>query len=826
MPTMNPDAYEISKVGDEGSLVGRNNANNVDLNRNFPDQYGMNDYNKIQEVETQAVMNWSLTNHFVLSANLHGGALVANFPFDDSAKDFLSENDPKTEKNPTEEDDVFRHLASIYSSAHKTMYQGKPCPSFIRESFPDGITNGADWYPVTGGMQDWSYLKGGTYELTLEVGCYKFPEASELSQYWMDNRESLIKYIEQVHIGIKGFVRSSIGTPLPHAVISVNNIQHVTYSDKDGDFYRLLLGGKYNITVSAKGYETETSEVTIPDGKALVFNFNLMRNDPQHWSSAHDFRILENILHTKYHSNEEIATVFSDLQRRFPLIAQLEANDNAYTSFKVTDSIGETEETKIHVLVLSSLFESSPVGREMTVNTARHIITAYNTKEPLMIELLKNTVIHFVIVNSKFDQVYQQFNDNTTICDPHLKEELGDRLLSPESDAVKNIFFQLFDKDFISLALTFTAGDDSNVQVLKDREPVYAQFARDTQLHLGAQNQLCNSNTMRLNENESLRKITNLLYHMFSIPLYSINLACCKMPLENEIADIWRENVEGILKFINLGRSGLTGYIKDEQGSPIRHAKVKVVGSSRDQKVTSNLGFFHVLVPNGRGELEIKADNFTSRTIKFNYEDTMIKINDITLKKDTSTHVVSHYDVSGYVVDESGKPIAKAEIGIKGNWRMQTYTNNVGQFEMKNISEDSPVLTVKAYGHKQSEKLVNLKLEGINKNVIFKLSKSDDDMGLNNLLFIFFICLSILISVVGVTCCAMTGCAGMGCNCCEGGNASHLMENYKFSLLTKKTKSDALFADDVYGDDTDEEEELFNPVSLKGMRLFLTLNFN
>jgi carboxypeptidase D len=133
------------------------------------------------------------------------------------------------------------------------MYQGKPCPTFLKESFSEGITNGADWYAVTGGMQDWSYLQAGTYELTLELGCFKFPEASELPKYWMDNKEALITYIEQVHTGIKGFVRSTISSPIKRASIRVNNINHVTYTSKDGDYFRLLLPGKYNVTASAVG---------------------------------------------------------------------------------------------------------------------------------------------------------------------------------------------------------------------------------------------------------------------------------------------------------------------------------------------------------------------------------------------------------------------------------------------------------------------------------------------------------------------------------------------------------------------------------------------
>jgi len=54
MPSMNPDGYEQSSVGDCTGLTGRYNANGLDLNRNFPDMFFCNT-NAIQP-ETNAVM--------------------------------------------------------------------------------------------------------------------------------------------------------------------------------------------------------------------------------------------------------------------------------------------------------------------------------------------------------------------------------------------------------------------------------------------------------------------------------------------------------------------------------------------------------------------------------------------------------------------------------------------------------------------------------------------------------------------------------------------------------------------------------------------------
>ena len=84
MPSMNPDGFEVAQVGDCSGVKGRPNANKADLNRNFPDQFDEHSGDNIQP-ETQALINWIENTNFVLSANLHGGSVVASYPWDDSA---------------------------------------------------------------------------------------------------------------------------------------------------------------------------------------------------------------------------------------------------------------------------------------------------------------------------------------------------------------------------------------------------------------------------------------------------------------------------------------------------------------------------------------------------------------------------------------------------------------------------------------------------------------------------------------------------------------------------------------------------------------------
>ncbi|XP_036294699.1 carboxypeptidase N catalytic chain [Pipistrellus kuhlii] len=293
MPSMNPDGYEVAAAqGPEASgyLLGRNNANGVDLNRNFPDlnmyiyyndKYGgpnhhlplPDNWESQVEPETRAIIQWIQSFNFVLSANLHGGAVVANYPYDKSLEHRFR-GYRRTANTPTPDDKLFQKLAKVYSYAHGWMHHGWNCGDY----FPDGITNGASWYSLSKGMQDFNYLHTNCFEITLELSCDKFPRQEELPREWLGNREALIQFLEQVHQGIKGMVLDENNNYLPNAVISVSGINHDVTPGAHGDYFRLLLPGTYTVTATAPGCDPKTVSVVVGPGEPTRVDFQLTRS--------------------------------------------------------------------------------------------------------------------------------------------------------------------------------------------------------------------------------------------------------------------------------------------------------------------------------------------------------------------------------------------------------------------------------------------------------------------------------------------------------------------------------------------------------------------
>jgi len=51
---------------------------------------------------------------------------------------------------------------------------------------------------LSGGMQDWNYINSNCFEITVELGCVKYPHAIELPKYWKQNEYSLLALMTEV----------------------------------------------------------------------------------------------------------------------------------------------------------------------------------------------------------------------------------------------------------------------------------------------------------------------------------------------------------------------------------------------------------------------------------------------------------------------------------------------------------------------------------------------------------------------------------------------------------------------------------------------------
>jgi len=255
VPLMNPDGYESGR---------RANASGYDLNRSFPaypthftdtifDGDGLDLTGFPREVVL--VAQWTIDSSFVLSANLHTGALVVNYPYDDDGL-------PSGSDTPTPDDLLFEDVSRRYSMHNP--------PMWASPVFADGITNGTAWYRIDGGMQDWHYRYVSCNEVTIELSNTKAPAASRLAALWGDNEESMLSYAEAVHIGVRGLTADGVtGAPL-WAEVRVDGNDQPVFTDPDvGDYHRMLLPGTYTLHAAAPGYITRTvADVVVGSGAA------------------------------------------------------------------------------------------------------------------------------------------------------------------------------------------------------------------------------------------------------------------------------------------------------------------------------------------------------------------------------------------------------------------------------------------------------------------------------------------------------------------------------------------------------------------------------
>ncbi len=261
-PLANPDG--TFATGDQ-SVFGatRFNANAVDLNRNYPDpEDGPHPDGKAYQPETVAFMDFADAHHFTLSANLHTGAEVVNYPWDTWAK-------------LAADDDWWYYISRQYADTAHTF-----APAGYLTDLNDGITNGYAWYSISGGRQDYMNYEKQCREFTLELSSTKLPPPSQLPDFWEYNYRSLLSYLGQSLFGVRGLITDANTGEAVHAEVFIES------HDKDqsqvfsslpiGNYHRLLHSGTYSITYRAEGYEPFiVNNVVVANDSTTIINVQL-----------------------------------------------------------------------------------------------------------------------------------------------------------------------------------------------------------------------------------------------------------------------------------------------------------------------------------------------------------------------------------------------------------------------------------------------------------------------------------------------------------------------------------------------------------------------
>ncbi len=263
-PLANPDGTYRNSAGNTSvANATRGNANNVDLNRNYPDpDDGPNPDGNAYQTETLAFMNFADTKHFVLSANFHGGIELINYPWD-------------TYAGAHPDEDYFIHISEEY----RDLCQSNS-PAGYFDDRNNGITNGFAWYEVQGGRQDYQIYNQKGREVTVELSNAKTPAANQLVNFWNYNQDALIAFLKQVNYGIRGVVTDAVTNQPIEAKVTVvgkeNYESWVPTELPEGDYYRPIKAGTYNIVYEAECYESLTlTGVSVADYATVIQDVQL-----------------------------------------------------------------------------------------------------------------------------------------------------------------------------------------------------------------------------------------------------------------------------------------------------------------------------------------------------------------------------------------------------------------------------------------------------------------------------------------------------------------------------------------------------------------------
>jgi hypothetical protein len=248
LPVVNPDGL---------LSASRNNANGVDLNRNYAHQWRDSVFSgeaPFTEPEVRAIRAYSSYLPPTLGLSVHSGAQNIGYPWNYTRTD-------------TPEEAGLLALGETY---------GQACaqPDFY-------VTNGADWYITYGDTNDWSLAAHGVWDFTLEISDTKSPDASGVESALGQHLPAVLALLEQAPRAHGRVTDAETGRPL-EARLSLDRDSSPWVSDPvSGRWWRPLDTGVYSMRVEAPGYVSQDLELRVHASDDSQLDVQLLPGDLQ-----------------------------------------------------------------------------------------------------------------------------------------------------------------------------------------------------------------------------------------------------------------------------------------------------------------------------------------------------------------------------------------------------------------------------------------------------------------------------------------------------------------------------------------------------------------
>ncbi|KAJ3651200.1 hypothetical protein Zmor_017252 [Zophobas morio] len=412
---------------------------------------------------------------------------------------------------------------------------------------------------------------------------------------------------------------------------------------------------------------------------------------------------------------------------------------------------------------MGNLYATQPIGREITIDLARHLIHGHSIGDPQILTILNNTVIHVIpVIDTAFEQIWGDYPKELTTgwkkptlytCNNITADfkQVGDQIIGGVRvngglKSVATAFKHMLMEEKFDLVLNIEGGSGGIIYPKTGAKfELYGVYA-EAYLKSAKGGVQCERNLKGTDD-----EITSAFYREYNVPVLTAKVSCCDYPFVGDIPYIWRQSLAPLMTVLTFTTTGVQGFVQDEKMAPMRNATVKVNGLDRTFDVTKTSAHFKIMLPPGQYTFEVSCHYYTTTTLGVTVVQGQLSFVRVILTKSTTINVETDTELTkplvvdgavtsgirGYVKDNLNHPIPAALVTVVEQ-NVTVLSDDNGKYGVP-VPPGTYTLEVSASGYHKEIKYMSVDDVSVNPQiVIFTLVKNTSVWGMPRLVFVIF----------------------------------------------------------------------------------------